>query len=210
MNIKQATKGSIIVMASALALTCACGDEDQHDHDTALRPGPYFPEGRESGPACTAVGCDSDFAIELEQPEAWPLGSYEVFVTVADGGMESCVIELGGPVAGGAEGFCTAESFTVTYVTGGRLNATSNRGVGSSRDAALATGGPAIASVHVDRATATLATVVVIGPNGLVSQGSFEPAWGEYFYPNGPECTPSCRTAPPQTLAVRLPEAVGE
>jgi hypothetical protein len=90
--------------------------------------------------SCGAVACDSDFAIELEQPEAWPLGTYEVFVAVAGGAMESCVIELGGPAVDGAKDFCAAGSFTLAYVTGGRLNRSSNRGIASSRDVAL---GPA-------------------------------------------------------------------
>jgi hypothetical protein len=62
----------------------------------------------------------------------------------------------------------------------------------------------------VDQGTSLLATASVVGPDGLVSQGTFEPAWGEYFYPNGPECSPSCRNAPPQALAVELPEAVSD
>ena len=62
----------------------------------------------------------------------------------------------------------------------------------------------------MDRATATFATVIVTGPDGIVSQGTFEPAWGEYIYPNGPECAPSCRNAPPQALAVQFPEAAAE
>jgi hypothetical protein len=31
------------------------------------------------------------------------------------------------------------------------------------------------------------------------------PAWGDYVYPNGPECAPSCRTAPAQTVVAELP-----
>lgn len=51
---------------------------------------------------------------------------------------------------------------------------------------------PGITSVHVDSPTALVATVIVTGPDGIVSQGTFEPAWGEYNYPNGQEGASYC------------------
>jgi hypothetical protein len=189
-------------MASVLALTCACGEEAP---DTTVLP----EQEREDpvAPICGAVACDSDFLIELEQPAAWPPGTYHVVVGMG-GKTESCAIELG--AADAAKGPCAAESFTVAFVTEGRVELTSNRGLPSERDRALAAGAPAITSVRVDRDEDAIVVVLVEGPSGLVSQGALQPAWGEPFYPNGPECSPRCRTAPAQTIAVELPEAVGE
>lgn len=96
----------------------------------------------------------------------------------------------------------------MAYITGGQLDMTSNRGVGSRRDFALATAVPAITTVHLEQGEQV--EVVITGPSGIVSQGNIVPGWGEYFSPNGPECGPQCRTAPPQTLLVELPAVANE
>lgn len=201
MSIRKTTKRAVHVGMSALALACGDGEQEQ----TSL-PGPERPELEEpSGKVCSAASCFSDFPIELEQPDGWAVGSYEIFVATPGNDPESCVIELGGPAVGGAQGFCAAQSFTVTYVTGGQLHGTSNRVVGSPRDFALVAAGPAIASIHVEQGDAV--DIMLTGPDGYFQQGLFAPAWGDYFYPNGPECGPSCRSAPPQTLTVQGPAA---
>ena len=189
--------------ASLLALACACGDGAESDLEGES------PEQEAPGERpCTLVACFSDFPIELEQPETWPLGSYEVTVSVDGGEPETCLVELGdAPPASGAAGFCATETFSVAYVAGGRLNVSSNR-VAPWQALAADMTAPAIHRVHVERGEHV--ELVVTGPGGIVSQGSFAPAWGEYFSPNGFGCGPSCRNAPSQTASVELEPAFNE
>lgn len=200
---RRATKRSVWALASLVVLACACGDGE-----SSTEPGPGSERDDPAGRPCTLVACFSDFPIELEQNAAWPLGNYEVSVSVDGGEPESCVIELGeaAPTTSRADD-CATETFTVAYTTGDRLLLTSNRVI-SRLGSALETAAPAIHRVHVERGEHV--ELVVTGPGGIVSQGSFAPAWGEYFSPNGFECGPNCRNAAPQTAAVELPAAFNE
>lgn len=186
-----------------LALACACGDGAEGATD-----GEGLERERPDDRPCTLVACFSDFPIELQQPDAWPLGSYEVSVSVDGGEPETCIVELGdAPPEGGAAGFCATQTFSVAYVAGGQLNLTSNR-VAPRQLLSTETAEPAIQRVHVERGEHV--ELVVTGPDGIVSQGSFAPAWGDYFSPNGLECGPNCRNAPSQTAIVELAPAFNE
>jgi hypothetical protein len=192
-----------VAVASLVVLASACGDGE-----SSTEPDVGSEQDDPSGRSCTLVACFSDFPIELEQTDAWPLGNYEVSVSVDGGEPESCIIELGAdaPPAGRA-GRCPTETFTVAYTAGDRLVMTSNRII-SRLGSSVQLAQPAIQRVHVERGEHV--ELVVTGPGGILSQGSFAPAWGEYFSPNGFECGPNCRNAAPQTAAVELPAAFNE
>ncbi len=197
----RAMKHWTLAAASMVALACACGDGEV----SVAEPGSEQDDSE--GRPCTLVACFSDFPIQLEQPDAWQFGSYEVSVSVDGGEPETCIVELGdAPTPRGAARFCATQLFTVAYVTGGQRAMSSNRHL--DQQGSLPETVAAIRTVHVERGEHV--ELVVTGPGGIVTQSSFTPAWGEYFSPNGFECGPNCRDAAPQTAAVERPADFNE
>lgn len=135
---------------------------------------------------CTTAGCVTGFAVDLQPTDnIWRPGRYRVDVT-ADGVSGSCEVTLPPAPCGTTSTTCTGQR---------------NWGVGES-GCALPSDQHSINRVAFSGTTpATVAVVVSRDGRQLASQ-TFTPTYVT-SQPNGPDCEPTCRTAPTATLALQ-------
>jgi hypothetical protein len=128
---------------------------------------------------CTEIGCQSGFAVDLVRPLPWTAGRYRVEVT--GDANASCEVDL--PLSCERPARCSGQPGSVTLgLSGCALDASQH----------------SISSVFFPGLPGTV-TVTVLQDDRPLGTGTFSPAYRS-TQPNGPDCEPICRTAPPATL----------
>jgi hypothetical protein len=131
--------------------------------------------------SCTAIGCASGFSITALASEALRDGDYELELT-----LDEAVVTCAHPaVVSGPQqtGTCNGRNVRSSVVI-------HNGG---------AVGGVANAFVIDINDTPSLVLVRVLHDGETIGETGYEPAY-QTSMPNGPECGPTCTTAPPEEL----------
>ncbi len=133
---------------------------------------------------CSLIGCAAPLEVRF-QASAWPAGTYAVEVQ-ADGVAASCEIAI--PFGCDDHATCTPAQPTWMLELSG---------------CALPSGQQSIAGVmFMDAATAPASVDVTVRRDAQVlATGHFDPTYTT-SRPNGPDCEPECRGAPPGDLAL--------
>jgi hypothetical protein len=135
--------------------------------------------------ACNEIGCRFGFAVDFQPTDGvWRPGRYLIDVT-ADGVSSSCESTLPFPPCGELPSTCIGQRSWILGASGCALPASQHSISGIS----FSNSPPATVEVTVSR-----------DGRQLASQ-TFTPTYVS-SRPNGPDCEPTCRTAPTATLAL--------
>lgn len=141
--------------------------------------GDYLQEGPR---ACTAIGCTDGFMVTALAGEGLRDGGYEVQLTLDETSVTCAHPQL---VASPQQsGTCSAPNVRSSVVI--------------HNGGAPGTGGANAFLIDIVD-TASLVVVRVLHDGVLIGAGRYEPTY-ETIMPNGPECGPTCDTAPWQEL----------
>jgi len=132
--------------------------------------------------ACTEIGCGVAFSVQFQKSGTWLSGHYRVHVRL-DGRTVECAADV--PLSCDAAPACDDPGVSL-QLSGCALPAASH----------------AITGVDILTDTPAEVSVEVLDESGSLASGTWHPSYLT-SQPNGPECSPECRTAPPATLAVR-------
>lgn len=132
--------------------------------------------------SCTAAGCVDGFSITALSSEGLPAGGYEVQLTL-DETLAVCThpLLIGAPQRIGTCSVPSVRSSIIIHDAG-----------------APGTGAENAFTIDIAGAL-SLVVVRVLHDGELIAEGSYEPAY-QTIMPNGPECGPTCNTAPPEAL----------
>jgi hypothetical protein len=133
------------------------------------------------GGPCTLIGCGSAFSARFEKAGTWSPGDYRVVVEL-DGTVVECTATL--PLSCDAPFPC--DNPDVLLLLDG---------------CALPAAEHALGGVELVTSTPTSVSVEVFYDGASLARGDWQPAYVT-SRPNGPDCEPECRTAPPETLSV--------
>ncbi len=136
----------------------------------------------DEGRSCTAIGCADGFSITALANEGLPDGDYELQLML-DGTAVTCAHPalVASPQGTGT---CNASNVRSNLVI-------HNGGVAG-------TGAPNGFLIDIVD-TPSLVVLRVLHAGELIAEGSYEPAY-QTFMPNGPECGPTCTSAPYEEL----------
>jgi hypothetical protein len=131
---------------------------------------------------CTEIGCGSAFSVRFEKSGSWTSGHYRVDVSL-DGRRVECAADV--PLS--------CELATPACDDPGVLLQLSG--------CALPPAMHAISGVDILTDTPAEVSVQLLDDSGSLASGTWHPTYLT-SQPNGPQCTPECRTAPPTTLPI--------
>jgi hypothetical protein len=131
--------------------------------------------------ACTEIGCGVAFSVQFEKSGTWTPGHYRVDVSL-DGRTVECAADF--PLACDAALACDDPGISL-QLSGCALPPESH----------------AITGVDILTDTPAEVSVEVLDETGSLASGTWQPIYVT-SQPNGPECSPECRTAPPVTLVI--------
>ena len=132
---------------------------------------------------CTTIGCRDGTGVRFQTADGtWPAGSYRIEVT-ADGATGACDVRLPLPACGTPASSCSG---TRAWILG-------------ESGCALPTDQHAISGINFDGTTPTRIDVAVSRDGRQLAAQSFTPTYAT-LRPNGPDCDPTCRTAPLASL----------
>jgi hypothetical protein len=130
-----------------------------------------------SGKACTLIGCASSLEVDFSGAKGMP-GRYQIEV-VADGAPSSCQITL--PWTCATQPECSAAELPWRLTLSG---------------CALGADQETLDGIFFSNQVPTSLEFVVRRDDAVVGGGSAQPVYKE-SRPNGPDCEPLCRQAPP-------------
>jgi hypothetical protein len=136
----------------------------------------------EDNKECTAIGCTDGFSVTALASGGLPDGSYELQLTLGETAVTCTHPAL--VAAPRAEGNCSARNV--------RSNVVIHNG------GAMGTGAANAFLIDIVD-TAALVELRVLHEGELVAEARYEPTY-QTIMPNGPECGPTCTTAPRQEL----------
>jgi hypothetical protein len=131
---------------------------------------------------CTEIGCGSAFSVQFEKSGSWTPGHYRVDVSL-DGRSVQCAADI--PLSCDAAPACD-DPQVLLQLSGCALPAESH----------------AITGVDILTETPVEVSVGLLDEAGSMASGSWRPTYTT-SQPNGPECPPECRAAPPATLVIQ-------
>jgi hypothetical protein len=135
------------------------------------------PDGRD----CTLIGCGAAFSIAFDKSSAWAQGEYRVALTL-DGDEVECSASL--PLSCDLASACD-DPAVLLQLSGCALPAASH----------------ALGGVELAQKTPAFVAVEVFFQGQALAAASFQPIYAE-SQPNGAQCEPTCRSAPPARLAL--------
>lgn len=134
---------------------------------------------------CTLIGCGAPFEVEFVRSGGWPAGDYRVQVD-ADGQRTVCDITVP---------FTCQQSAVCDRADPGFFVTLSGCALDPSQESI---GGVVF---HGENTPANV-TVEVFLDGASLGSGSFTPTYTE-SHPNGPDCEPTCKTAPSARLTLQ-------
>jgi hypothetical protein len=132
--------------------------------------------------ACTEIGCGFAFSVEFQKSGSWTPGRYRVDVRL-DGHTVECAADI--PLSCDAAPACD-DPGVLLELSGCALPPASH----------------AITGVDILTDTPAEVSVDVLDEDGSLASGTWHPTYLT-SQPNGPECSPECRTATPAALTIQ-------
>jgi hypothetical protein len=135
--------------------------------------------------SCNEIGCGFGFAVAFQPTDGiWRPGRYLVDVR-ADGVSSSCEVTLPLAPCGTPSSTCTGQRSWILGESGCALPASQH----------------SISGISFSSSTPATVEVTVSRDGRQLAGQSFTPSYAS-SRPNGPDCEPTCRTAPTATLAL--------